>query len=138
MPRASKPRTSTSSRLSSDGNRAFRAPAHSMHWGPGPAGPFTSNRREIRGPDDFEIFHVGRIVEEVVEDTRPLVHAISCGNECLLGAVHEARPAFQHDDDVEFRLMAVPSGALFRCEIRPHELRKDLAAGRLGDAGSRY
>jgi hypothetical protein len=69
-----------------------------------------------------------------MHDSRPLVHAIAGRNERLLRAVHEARPAFEHDDDMKFRLMSVPSGALFRCNIGFYELREDLAPGRFRDA----
>ena len=122
-PHGTKPRTSKSSTWSSD---------HAHHadfaFGQSPAGhragPVDVDGLEVRRADDLEVFHVGRVVEQVVHDARPLVHAVAGRDQRLLVAVHEARPALEHDDDVEVRLMAVPSGALFRCVIGPHELRE--------------
>jgi hypothetical protein len=89
---------------------------------------------EVRGTDDLQVFHVRRIVEQVVPDARALMHGISGRHQRFLVLVHEARPALQHDHDVEIRLMTVPAGALFRRNVRADKLREHAASGRIGDA----
>jgi hypothetical protein len=69
-----------------------------------------------------------------VDDARALVHAVAGLDKRLLVAVHELRPALGHQHDLEFGLMPVPAGALFRCHVGFDKVRDDLALGGRGDA----
>src|ERR1700689_80521 len=66
---------------------------------------------EVRRADDFEIFHVRRIIEQIVHDPRPLMHDIAGLHQRRLVLVHETRPALGHDDDLEIAFVRMPAGA---------------------------
>ncbi len=69
-----------------------------------------------------------------MHDPRCLMNAVTGRDQGLLVAVHEARPALEHDHNVEFGLMTVPTCALLWCMVRLHELRNHLASGRACNA----
>ena len=135
-PRSSSPRRSTNSTWSSErpgsGHPAHavtsRASARAPRTGPG------VDELKSAGPDDLQIFHVGRVVEQVVHDARALMNAVAGRDQRLLVLVHEARPALQHDHDMEIGTMAVPAGAFFGCIVGIDQLREHLAGGRVGDS----
>ncbi len=54
------------------------------------------------------------------------MHAIARFDERFLVAVHEARPVFEHADDMKICLMPVPARAQFRRKICPKKLRDHL------------
>jgi hypothetical protein len=47
------------------------------------------------------------------------VHTATGVDQRFLGLAHEARPAPHRDDDVEFRFVQVPPGALLGCVAAP-------------------
>src|SRR5450830_1060822 len=65
---------------------------------------------EIGRTDNFQIFHVGRIVEQEMHDAGALVYAVAGFHQRHLILIHEAGPAFEHDDDVKVGFMPVPAG----------------------------
>ena len=69
-----------------------------------------------------------------MRDAGPLMHAVAGGHQMLLVFVHELRPAFCHENDVELGLVAMPAGAFFRRLTGLHQLRDDSSAGGAGDA----
>jgi hypothetical protein len=69
-----------------------------------------------------------------VADSGALVHAVAGRHQGFLVFVHETRPALEHDDDLEVRLMAVPAGAGFWCQIGPDQVRNHLSVRGLGNA----
>src|SRR5580704_11908908 len=75
------------------------------------AGAFYVNGTEVSRPDNFEIFHVGRIIEEVVNDARSLVDTVPSGDKRHLVLIHEFGPALHHNDDLKIGDVLVPSGA---------------------------
>src|SRR5471030_2557646 len=77
----------------------------------------------------FKIFHVGRVIEKEVADSRCLVHTVASRYKGFLVFIHEASPTFQHVDDVELRLMDMPTGSPLGLHIRLHQLSNDTATG---------
>ena len=88
---------------------------------------FDLDRLEVRRPDHLQVFHVRRVVEQVVGDPRPLMHAVAGGNQMLLAFVHEPRPALQHDDDVEVGDVLMPAGAFDRADCSPSPVARSPA-----------
>ena len=71
-----------------------------------------------------------------MRDAGLLVHAVPGGDEMLLVAIHEAGPAFGHNDDVKVSDMLVPAGAMLRRARRVglDQLGDDPPAGGVFDA----
>ena len=83
----------------------------------------------------MEKLHVGRVVEQVVDDARALVHAITGFHQREVVVVHEPGSALQHYPDVGFGIVPVPSGACpgWR-EVGSHQLGQDPTVRRRRDA----
>ena len=54
------------------------------------------------------------------------MHAIARFDERFLVGVHEARPVFEHADDMKICFMPVPARAQLRRKICPKKLRDHL------------
>ena len=54
------------------------------------------------------------------------MHAIARFDERFLVAVHEARPVFEHADDMKICLMPVPARAQLKRKNCPKELRDQI------------
>ena len=64
-----------------------RASAERPRWGstpPSAQGAVDIDGLEVRRADDLEVLHVGRVVEQVVYDARPLMHAVASFDQRLL------------------------------------------------------
>jgi hypothetical protein len=83
---------------------------------------FNIDRAEVRRPGDLQIFHVLRIIEQIMDDAGTLMNAIACLNQRQPVFVHEARPALEHDHDVEVGDVPVPARASFRRFILDEEV----------------
>ena len=92
------------------------------------------DRAKVGWPRDLQIFHVFRIVEQIMNYARTLMNAIAGLDQGQLVFVHEAGPTLEHDHDVEIGDMPVPTGAFLRWLVGPDQRRNDFAARGLGDA----
>ena len=61
------------------------------------------------------------------------MHHVAGFDQGLLVFVHEAGPAFDHDHDLEIRLMPVPSGARFWCHIGLDQVRNHFSVRGFSD-----
>src|ERR1700732_3325744 len=86
------------------------------------------DRAKVGWSRDFQIFHVLRIVEQIMNYARTLMNAIAGLDQGQLVFVHEASPTFEHDHDVEVGGVPMPTGASLRRLVRPDQLRNDFAA----------
>jgi hypothetical protein len=98
-----------------------------------PAGAGASTVPKSAGPT-ISIFHVRRIIEQVMHDAGPLMHAVASLDEGFLVLVHEPRPALGHQHDLEVGDMPMPAGAVLRRIFGANEMSDHLAVGRVGDA----
>src|SRR3984893_13643219 len=92
------------------------------------------DRAKVGWPSDLQIFHVPRIVEQIMNYARALMNAIAGLDQGELVFIHEASPTLEHDHDVEIGDMPVPTGAFLRWLVRPDQRRNNFAARGFGDA----
>ncbi len=81
-----------------------------------------SDAREVSRTDDLEIFHIRRIVEQEMPDSRSLVNAIPRRHQSLLPFVHELRPALEHVNDVELGVVNMPARSCFGFSVGTDEV----------------
>jgi Protein of unknown function (DUF3775) len=92
------------------------------------------DRAKVGWSRNFQIFHVLRIVEQIMNYARTLMNAIAGLDQGQLVFIHEAGPTLEHDHDVEIGDMPVPAGAFLRWLVGPDQRRNDFAARGFGDA----
>ena len=91
------------------------------------------NAPEICRANNLQILHIFLVIEEKVTNPRGMMDTVAGGHECLLVFVHESCSSLKHDDNLKIGLVDMPAGSSFRCILRSHKVRDNLAFGCLCD-----